>query len=383
MIYLDNAATTPVEPEVIQAMLPYFTERFGNASGIYEIASVSKTAIRNARQKCAQLMGAQPEEIFFTSGGTESDNWAVFEGAHAAGEKRHLLTSAVEHQAVLQSFRALEREGYEVEYLPVDGEGFCLPETVEAAIRPDTGLISIMTANNEIGTLQRIAQIGGIAKKHGILFHTDAVQAYGQIPLDTEELQADLLSASAHKLGGPKGVGLLYVRKGVPLGSRQKGGGQERARRAGTENVPGIVGFGEAARIAGERMRERQERVSGLRDLLLGLLTDKIPNVLLNGPAACGGERLPGNLNLTIPGIEGESLLILLDGQGICASSGSACSTGAAEPSHVLTAIGRSPEQAKASLRLTLSHRNTEEEIREASEGIAAAVSRLRSLRES
>ncbi len=377
MIYMDHSATTPVRKEVLEAMLPYFTEEYGNAGTIYRPGNKAKTAIRNARDRIAGVMGAKPEEIFFTSGGTESDNWALTGVAESYASKgNHIITTAIEHPAVLQTCRYLESRGFRVTYLSVSKDGLLPPEAVEEAICPETILISVMTANNEIGTLQPIAEIGKIAKAHGILFHTDAVQAYGQIPLDLEELGVDLLSASGHKIFGPKGIGFLYVRSGVKLGSFLHGGSQERGRRAGTENVPGIVGLGKAAELAASEMEERCRKVTELRDTLLRGLKDRIPDLLVNGSM---DHRLPGNLNVSFPGVEGETLLICLDQRGICAASGSACSTGSLEPSHVLTAIGREAMEAKGSLRLTLSYQNTPEEVEEVTESLATIVADLRS----
>ncbi len=377
MIYMDHSATTPVRQEVLEAMLPYFTEEFGNAGTIYRPGSKAKNAIRTARERIAKVIGAKPEEIFFTSGGTESDNWALTGVAESFGEKgNHIITTAIEHPAVLQTCRYLETRGFQVTYLPVSADGFVDPAEVETAIRPETILVSVMTANNEIGTLQPLQEIGRITKEKDILFHTDAVQAYGQIPLNVEALGIDLLSASGHKIFGPKGIGFLYVRKGVKLGSFLHGGSQERSRRAGTENVPGIVGFGKAAELMAASGNEREERVRSLRDGLLKGLEEKIPDLLVNGSME---KRLPGNLNVSFPGVEGETLLIRLDQMGICAASGSACSTGSLEPSHVLTAIGRTPMEAKGSLRLTLSDQNTLEEVEEVVDALASVVEDLRS----
>lgn len=379
MIYMDNAATTRVAPEVIEAMLPYFTEHYGNPSTIYRSGSEAKRAVSRARGEIAALIGALPEELYFTSGGSEADNWALKAVTEAYADRgRHIITTKIEHHAVLRTCEWLEQRGYEVTYLDVDADGLVDPAAVEAAIRPDTILISVMTANNEIGTIEPIAEIGRIAHAGGVLFHTDAVQAFGQIPLDAGELQVDLLSASAHKLNGPKGVGCLYIRSGVKIRQLIHGGAQERGRRAGTENVPGIVGFGRAATLAGERMSVRAEAETALRDYLIRRLTGEIPDCRLNGHPT---RRLPGNVNVSIPGIEGESLLIRLDMAGICASSGSACSSGSLDPSHVLLAIGRTDAEARGSLRLTVSEENTMEEADRVADTVAEIAGELRSMR--
>lgn len=379
MIYMDNAATTRVAPEVIEAMLPYFTEHYGNPSTIYRAGSEAKRAVSRARGEIAALIGALPEELYFTSGGSEADNWALKAVAEAYADRgRHIITTKIEHHAVLRTCEWLEQRGYEVTYLDVDADGLVDPEAVEAAIRPDTILISVMTANNEIGTIEPIAELGRIAHAGGVLFHTDAVQAFGQISLDAVELQVDLLSASAHKLNGPKGVGCLYIRNGVKIRQLIHGGAQERGRRAGTENVPGIVGFGRAAALAGERMSARAEAETALRDYLIRRLTGEIPDCRLNGHPT---RRLPGNVNVSIPGIEGESLLIRLDMAGICASSGSACSSGSLDPSHVLLAIGHTDAEARGSLRLTVSEENTMEEADRVADAVAEIAGELRSMR--
>lgn len=380
MIYLDNAATTKTAPEVLEAMLPCFREVYGNPGGLYRPGFEAKKLVNNARRIIAESLGVDSGEIYFTSGGTEADNWALRGAADALREKgRHLITSGIEHHAILHTCEYLEKQGFSVTYLPVDGMGRVDPESVRRAIRRDTILISIMFANNEIGTIQPIAEIGAIAREKGILFHTDAVQAYGQMPLNVREYQIDMLSASAHKLKGPKGIGFLYVRSGVNPGVLLYGGGQERGRRSGTENVPGIVGMGAAARLAAEQMEEKREKEQRLRDYLIQRLETEIPDCRLNGDRV---NRLPGNVNVSFPGIEGESLLIMLDMEGICASSGSACSSGSQEPSHVLTAIGLEAEEARGSLRLTLSMENTQEEIDRTVEKIKEIVGKLRSLRE-
>lgn len=379
MIYMDNAATTKVAPEVLEAMLPYFAEHYGNPSTIYRLGNDAKRAVSRARGEIAHLIGAQPEEIYFTSGGSESDNWAIKAVAETCRERgRHIITTKIEHHAVLRTCEWLERQGYAVTYLDVDADGLVDPAAVEAAIRPDTILISVMTANNEIGTIEPIAEIGQIARERGVLFHTDAVQAFGQIPLWAEEMGIDLLSASAHKLNGPKGVGCLYIRNSVKLRQFIHGGSQERGRRAGTENVTGIVGFGRAAALAGERMGAKTAAETELRDHLIRRLTTEIPDCRLNGHPT---RRLPGNVNVSIPGIEGESLLIRLDMENICASSGSACTSGSLDPSHVLLAIGRTDAQARGSLRLTLSDENTMEEADRAADAVARIVAELRKMR--
>lgn len=378
IIYLDHAATTPVLPEVFEAMKPYFMESYGNPSPIYSLAGEAKGAVEEAREKLAGLIGARPGEIYFTAGGSESDNWALKAAAEAyAAKGKHIITTAIEHHAVLHTCQYLEKQGCEITYLKVDEDGLIDLGELEAAIRPDTVLISVMAANNEIGTIEPIEEIGRIANAHGVLFHTDAVQAFGHIPLDVERMHIDLLSASGHKLNGPKGVGLLYVRKGVKLGSFIHGGAQERGRRAGTENVPGIVGFGKAAQIAGERMEERMAEQTALRDYLIGRVLAEIPYTRLNGSRT---RRLPGNANFSFQFIEGESLLILLDQQGICASSGSACTSGSLDPSHVLMAIGLPHEIAHGSLRLTFSEETAREDIDFTVEQVKQSVERLRGM---
>lgn len=377
-IYLDNAATTRVSEAVLQEMLPYFRENYANPSAIYSFAGEAKKAVGIARERAASLISAKPNEIYFTAGGSESDNWAIRAVAEGLSDKgRHIITSKIEHHAVLHTCQYLEKQGYEVTYLDVDGEGKISPEALEKAIRPDTILISVMAANNEIGTTQPVARIGEIAKEHGILFHTDAVQAYGHVPLHMEEMHIDLLSASAHKLNGPKGVGLLYCRENVRLRPFIHGGAQERGRRAGTLNVPGIVGFGKAAAIAGETMQERCETETALRDYLIDRVLAEIPYTRLNGARQ---DRLSNNAHFCFRFIEGESLLILLDQRGICGSSGSACTSGALDPSHVLLAIGLPHEIAHGSLRLTLSAETTKEEIDVTVEALKEIVGRLRDM---
>lgn len=378
MIYLDHAATTPVAPEVMEAMLPYFTEYYGNAGSIYGLGSASKRAVIQAKRTVAQSLGVEANEIYFTAGGTESDNWAVKAVYEAYREKgKHIITSKIEHHAVLHTCEYLERQGAEVTYLDVDADGLVDLEQLTRAIRPDTILISIMYANNEIGTIQPIRQIGELAKEHGILFHTDAVQAYGQIPIHVPDCHIDLLSASGHKLNGPKGVGFLFVGKKVKIRSFIHGGQQERDRRAGTENVPGIVGLAAAAERAFGTMEERSRRVSALRDYLIFRIEKEIAGARLNGHRSI---RLPGNVNFSFKGVEGESVLIMLDMKGICASSGSACTSGAIDPSHVLLSTGLSPELARGSLRLTLGDENTREELDVVVEELKRIVGKIREM---
>ncbi len=378
MIYLDNAATTRTAPEVVEAMLPYFTEQYGNPSAIYSLGSAGKKAINGARRTIAAAIGAKPEEIYFTAGGTEADNWALKAAAECcAGKGRHIITTKIEHHAVLHACGYLEKNGYEVTYLDVDRDGILDPEALKEAIRPDTVLISVMFANNEIGTIQPIREIGAIARERGILFHTDAVQAFGQIPIDVEEMHIDMLSASAHKLNGPKGTGMLYIRSGLKIRSFIHGGAQEKGVRAGTENVPGIVGFAAAVRRALSRMEEKAGRERELRDYLIRRIEGEIPYCRLNGHRE---KRLPGNVNISFRFIEGESLLIMLDMRGVCASSGSACTSGSLDPSHVLLAIGLEHEEAHGSLRMTLSEENTQEELDEVVGHLAEIVQRLRDM---
>ena len=378
MIYLDNAATTRTAPEVVEAMLPYFTEQYGNPSAIYSLGSAGKKAINEARRTIAAAIGAKPEEIYFTAGGTEADNWALKAAAECcAGKGRHIITTKIEHHAVLHACGYLEKNGYEVTYLDVDRDGILDPEALKEAIRPDTVLISVMFANNEIGTIQPIREIGAIARERGILFHTDAVQAFGQIPIDVEEMHIDMLSASAHKLNGPKGTGMLYIRSGLKIRSFIHGGAQEKGVRAGTENVPGIVGFAAAVRRALSRMEEKAGRERELRDYLIRRIEGEIPCCRLNSHRE---KRLPGNVNISFRFIEGESLLIMLDMRGVCASSGSACTSGSLDPSHVLLAIGLEHEEAHGSLRMTLSEENTQEELDEVVGHLAEIVQRLRDM---
>lgn len=378
MIYLDNAATTRTAPEVVEAMLPYFTEYYGNAGSIYGLAGESRKALLRARETIAGTLGAEANEIYFTAGGSESDNWAlkaVFEAWQDKG--RHIITSRIEHHAVLHTCEYLEKMGARVTYLDVDSEGLVDPGQLERAIRPDTILISVMAANNEVGTIQPVKEIGEIAAAHGILFHTDAVQAYGHLPLAVQECHIDLLSASAHKFNGPKGAGFLYVGKKAGIRSFIHGGQQERGRRAGTENVPGIVGMAAAARRAHEHMEERAQKERMLRDYLIGRIEAEIPDVALNGHRT---KRLPNNVNFSFADMEGETMLIMLDMAQICASAGSACTSGAVDPSHVLLAMGLSKERARGSLRLTLSEENTREELNTVVEELARIVARVRGM---
>lgn len=377
-IYMDNAATTPVREEVLEAILPYFREYYGNASSVYAIAKESKKALERARAQVAAAIGAKPEEIYFTAGGSESDNMALRGVVNASRqEKKHIITTKIEHHAILHTAEYLEKKGVEVTYLGVDEFGCVSPAEVEQAIRPETILISVMFANNEIGTIQPIQEIGAIAKKHGILFHTDAVQALGHMPIDVDSMHIDLLSMSGHKLGAPKGIGAIYIRKGSRVAPLIFGGAQERKQRAGTENIPGIVGMGLAAELAVKEMDEMTEKLTALRDKLIGGILEKIPHSRLNGHPE---KRLPGNCNISFEFIEGESLLLLLDTLGVAASSGSACTSGSLDPSHVLMAIGLPHEVAHGSLRLTLDRDNTEEDVDFVLEKLPAIVQRLRDM---
>ena len=378
MIYLDNTATTKTAPEVVEAMLPYFTEFYGNASTIYELGGESKKAMNEARETIADALGAQQNEIYFTAGGSESDNWAIKATAEAYRAKgNHIITSKIEHHAVLHTCEYLEKNGFEVTYVDVDENGKIKLDELKKAIRPTTILITVMYANNEIGTIQPIKEIGEIAHEHGILFHTDAVQAFGQLPINVDECHIDMLSASGHKLNGPKGIGFLYIRKGVKIRSFVHGGAQERKRRAGTENIPGIVGMGAATRRAVSTMKERTDREKELRDYMIDRVLKEVPYTRLNGDRH---DRLPNNANFSFQFIEGESLLIMLDMEGICGSSGSACTSGSLDPSHVLLAIGLPHEIAHGSLRLTLSDETTKEEIDYVIEAIKQIVAKLRSM---
>lgn len=376
MIYLDNAATTPVSDEVLQAMLPYFCTNFGNASALYTAGRTARKAVDNARRQCAAALHAEPNEIYFTSCGSESDNWAIRGAAYARKDRgNHIITTVIEHHAVLHTCAQLEKEGFRVTYLPVDRYGLVTPEQVEAAITPETTCISIMAANNEIGTVEPVAAIGAIARERDILFHTDAVQAAAGIPLDVNAMHIDLLSISGHKLHAPKGVGLLYIRKGMHIDRLIHGGAQERGQRAGTENVPYIIGLGRAMETASAHMAENIARVTELRERLIGRILSEIPESSLNGHPT---ERLPGNVNVSFRKIEGESLLLNLDMRGIAASSGSACTAGATQTSHVLQAIGLGEELARGSLRLSLSDTTTREEIDTAADALCDIVARLR-----
>jgi cysteine desulfurase len=377
-IYMDNAATTPVRPDVLEDMLPYFGEMYGNPSSLYGTAAASKQAIETAREQVATALGAQPGEIYFTASGTEGDNWALIGAAEATGKKGgHIITSAIEHHAVLHTCKYLEQKGFAVTYLPVDADGLVSLRELESAIRPDTFLISIMFANNEIGTIQPIREIGQLARERKILFHTDAVQAVGHVPIDAHAMNIDLLSLSAHKIYGPKGVGALYVRKGIPLKPFLHGGAQERGRRAGTENVPGIVGLGKAIQLISSEMQEENARLLPLRDRLIEGILSAVPHARLNGHKT---QRLPGNVNISFGFVEGESILLLLDAKGIAASSGSACTSGSLDPSHVLLAIGLPHEKAHGSVRFTLGKYNMAEEVEEVLRTLPPIIEKLRSM---
>lgn len=377
-IYLDNAATTKTSQEVVDAMLPYFTENYGNASSIYEVGQRSKEAITTAREEIAKVLGAKTEEIYFTAGGSEADNWALKAAFEAYGKKgNHIITTKIEHHAILHTCEYLEKKGAEITYLDVDENGLVNLDELQKAIRPETILISIMFANNEIGIIEPIKEIGMIAKEHGVLFHTDAVQAFGQVPINVDEMNIDMLSSSAHKINGPKGIGFLYIRKGVKIRSFVHGGAQERKRRAGTENVPGIVGYGVAAKRASETMEERTAKERELRDYFIDRVLKEIPYVKLNGDPV---KRLPNNINLSFRFVEGESLLIMLDMKGIAASSGSACTSGSLDPSHVLLAIGLPHEIAHGSLRLTLGEDTTKEDLDYTLEQLKEIIGKLRDL---
>ena len=377
-LYLDNAATTKTAPEVLEAMLPYFTEKFGNPSSVYTFAAGNKEVVDVQRDRIATTLGAKSNEIYFTAGGSEADNWALKATAEAYRDKgNHIITTKIEHHAILHTAQYLEKNGYEVTYLDVDEDGKVRLEDLKKAIRPETILISVMFANNEIGTIEPIKEIGQIAHERGILFHTDAVQAYGQLPINLDECQIDMLSASGHKLNGPKGIGFLYIRKGVKIRSFIHGGAQERKRRAGTENVPGIVGMGTAAKRAADTREERTANEVEVRDYLIDRVLKEIPYSRLNGHRT---DRLPNNANFSFRFIEGESLLIMLDGKGICASSGSACTSGSLDPSHVLLAIGLPHEIAHGSLRLTINEEITKEDIDYVVENLKAIIERLRNM---
>jgi len=377
-IYLDHAATTPTRPEVVKAMLPFFTDAFGNPSSIYSYGQEARGAVEEARTKVAELIGARSEEIIFTSGGTEADNYAL-EGVAYANERKgnHVITTSIEHHAVMEVCKFLERRGFRITYLPVDKYGLVDPDDVRKAITDKTILISVIHANNEVGTIEPVEEIGKIAREAGVCFHTDAVQTVGHIPVNVDKLRVDLLAISAHKLYGPKGVGALYVRKGTRLVSLMHGGEQEKRRRAGTENVPAIVGLGKAVELAGQEMGKEAERLAYLRDKLIKGLLEKIDHIRLNGHPT---RRLPNNVNVSVDFVEGESMLLNLDLEGICASTGSACSSASLEPSHVLLALGLSPEQAHGSLRFTLGRENTEADVERVLEVLPGIVARLRAM---
>lgn len=378
-VYMDYAATTFTKPEVVEEMIPYFTEFYGNPSSIYSISRETKRAIDKARMRVAKALNADPQEIYFTGGGSEADNWAI-KGIALANKNKgnHIITSKIEHHAVLHTCEYLEKNGFEVTYLDVDAEGFIRLEDLKAAIKPTTVLVTIMTANNEIGTIQPIKEIGEICKENKIFFHTDAVQAIGHIEMDVKDMKIDALSLSGHKIYGPKGVGVLYLRKGIKIHNLVHGGAQERNRRAGTENVAGIVGLGKAIELAMENMTEERARLTYLRDKLIKGLRGAVEYSKLNGPS--GDRRLPGNVNISFEFIEGESVLLMLDAKGICASSGSACTSGSLDPSHVLLAIGLPHEVAHGSLRLSMGANTTEEEVDYIIETVPAIVQRLRDM---
>ena len=376
-VYVDNAATTQVDPDVAEKVIPCFTSVFGNASSIHTAGRKAKELLDTAREQVANALGAEPGEIYFTAGGSESDNWAIKGVAHKFAKKgKHLITTAIEHHAVLHSMKSLEKEGFEVTYLPVDSEGFVTAEQVEKAIRPDTILVSVMFANNEIGSVEPIAEIGEVCKKHGVLFHTDAVQAVAHIKIDVKAMNIDMLSLSGHKFNAPKGVGALYIRKGITIPNLIDGGQQERGKRAGTENIPAIVGMGYAIEVATRELDERMSRVRKMRDRLRDELMRRIPYAKLNTPE----NSLPGTLNISFQYIEGESILLMLDMNGICASSGSACTSGSLDPSHVLLAIGLPHEIANGSVRMSIDHNNTEEEIDHIIDTLPKIIQRLRDM---
>ncbi|MBR5344474.1 MAG: cysteine desulfurase NifS [Clostridia bacterium] len=377
-IYLDNAATTAVSPAVLQEMLPFFTEHYGNPSSVHSTGRDARKAIENARRQVAAAIGANPQEIYFTAGGSESDNWAIKGAAYANRKKgNHIITTAIEHHAVLHTCAWLEKQGFEVTYLPVDRNGRVTPEQIEAAITDKTILITVMTANNEIGTIEPIAEIGRVAREHKVLFHTDAVQAVGAIPLDVQAMNIDMLSMSGHKFHGPKGIGALYVRRGIRIDTLIHGGAQERGQRAGTENLAGIVGIGKAIEIATENLEEKAAKLSAMRDRLIDGILERIPDVRVNGPR---DGRLPNNANISVRYIEGESMLLKLDLAGIAASSGSACTSGSLDPSHVLLAIGLPHEVAHGSLRMTLGSDTTDAEIDKVLEVLPEIISGLRAM---
>ena len=376
-VYLDHSATTPVDREVANLMMTYYTEKYGNPSSVHSFGREAKQALEEARSQVAALIGAAPQEIIFTSGGTEADNLAILGTAEAMRNKgRHIITSAIEHHAVLETCEYLEKNGFDLTIIPVNEEGIVPLADIQKAIRPDTILISIMHANNEVGSIQPVVEIGKLAKEHGIIFHVDAVQSLGKIPVNVEEMNVDLLTVSSHKIYGPKGVGALYIRKGVRVVPLVHGGGQEKKRRSGTENTPGIIGFGKACELAGQRMADDTKQLEKLRDKLIQGILERIDYVKLNGPL--GEKRLPNNVNVSIQFVEGESLLLSLDMLGIAASSGSACTSGSLDPSHVLLAMGLPHEIAHGSLRFTLGRENTEEDIDYVLEQLPKIVERLR-----
>lgn len=379
IVYLDNAATTPVAGAVLTEMLPYFSENYGNASSIYALGQLSKAAVDRARAQCAKALGCETSEIFFTAGGSESDNWIIKGVAHklAAEGKKHLITTKIEHHAVLHSMAMLEKEGFEVTYLPVDKNGLVTVEQVKAALRPDTALVTIMYANNEIGTIEPIAEIGAVCKAAGVLFHTDAVQAVTNVAINVKEQNIDALSLSGHKFNGPKGIGVAYIKKGLRLPNLIDGGQQEQGRRAGTENVAGIVGLGKAIELATDSLAQKAAHEQEMRDYTIARILANIPNAKLNGDAV---KRLPGNVNISFEGIEGEGMLLLLDAKGICASSGSACTSGSLDPSHVLLAIGLPHAVAHGSLRLTFGPQNTMADAEAACDALESIIPRLRSM---
>lgn len=377
-IYLDHAATTPVKQEVLDAMMPYFTQNFGNPSSVYQVAQINRKAVDEAREKVANLLGAHPNEIFFTAGGSESDNWAIKGIAEANKSKgNHIITSKIEHHAVLHTCEYLEKQGYEVTYLNVNENGQINLDELRAAIKDTTILITIMYANNEVGSIMPIKEIGQIAKEHGVAFHTDAVQAIGQVKIDVKDENIDALSMSGHKIYGPKGVGVLYIRRGLKITNLIHGGAQERGRRAGTENVPGIVGLAKAMELAYTDFEEKNARIKSLRDKLMNGILNTVPYCKLNGDPV---NRLSNNVNIGFEFVEGESLLLLLDMNGVAASSGSACTSGSLDPSHVLLALGLPHEKAHGSLRMTLGEKTTEEEIDYVLEKLPAIVQRMRDM---
>ncbi len=377
-VYFDHSATTPVDPQVVEAMIPFFSEKFGNPSSIHSFGRETKVALEEAREKVAAFCNVRPADIYFTSGGTESDNMAIKGVAYEFKKKgRHIITSQIEHHAVLHCCEYLEKDGFEVTYLRPDKYGMIHPEAVAEAMRKDTILISIMHANNEVGTINDIEKIGALAREKGVLFHTDAVQTFGKLPIDLGLLPVDLLSVSGHKIYGPKGVGLLYIRKGVRLAQLTHGGGHERGRRPGTENIPGIIGLAKAVELRQQRMNQESEALKKLRDAFYEKLTQAIPRLHLNGHPK---QRLAGHLNVSFEGIEGEALLLSLDLKGVAASSGSACTSGSLDPSHVLAAMGMKPELARASIRFTLGSENTEEDVDYVAGILPEIVQRLRSM---